>query len=378
MEHPRRVARAATALLLSAIAVAAVPAPVAAPAVAAPVHDAEFTQVEVRFFSDRSFQIDVMNPPDWLITTLEPLSDAPSATILTGEARDRRIQELMPKFAEWIWILFDGNRIEAFPEYLPELRSGPVENPIAPPLATIRMRGRAPEGTAQFSLAYGLLADPYPMTAIQTSGEPRVVWVEGPVESERVDIVSLLPPPWYSVVATYLRLGFEHILPDAPEHVLFAMGIFALGASLLPLLALVGAFTVAHTVALALTVSGVVALRPTIVGPMIGLSLAYLASEVRLESGLERGRIGLVFALGLLFGTGFAGGLELPTSDHAAAIASYNLGIAGAQLAVLAALFAALGWTRKRAWYRARVVLPMSALVGGLGLYLSVTRWMGG
>ena len=175
---------------------------------------------------------------------------------------------------------------------------------------------------------------------------------------------------------TYLRRGFAHVVP-APEHALFAVGMFALGAGLLPLLALLGTFTLAHTLALALTVFGVVTLRPTIVGPMIGLSLAYLAAEILLKARLERGRSGLVFALGLLFGTGFAGGLELPTSDHGIALAAYGLGVAGAQLAVVAVLTVLLGWAQKRAWYRSRVVVPLSALVVVFGLWLSVARWMG-
>jgi hypothetical protein len=355
------------------MAVAATPAPVAAPV----VHDADRTQVEVRFFAERSFQIDVMNPPAWLITTLDPLSDTPSSTILTGEARDRRIAELMPRYAEWIWILFDGVRQEAHPEFIPVLRRGPVNDSLPPSLVTVRLRGQAPDTAQQLSFAFGLIIDPYPITAIQSSGEPTQVWVTGPVESDKMEIASLLPPPWYRTILTYVKLGYEHILPKGADHILFAIGIFLLGASFLPLLAQVTTFTIAHSIALALTLFGVITLRPAIVGPMIGLSIAYLASENLFKVKLERGRLALVFVLGLLFGTGFAGALTLPTSDHAAALASYNLGIEAAQLTVIAAMFLLVGWCRKKEWYRRRVVLPMSALVGVLGLYLTVARLFG-
>ena len=366
--------RTATALLISGLAMGAVPAPVAAPV----VHDAEHTQVELRFFSDHTYQIDVMNPPGWFITTLEPLAEVPSQTILEGDARNRRLEDLRGKFAEWIWLLFDGERIEAFPEYVPEERKGPVPDSIAPPLTTMRIRGRVPEGAKQFSFAYGLVLDPYPITVIGGDGEGQVTWVEGPVESDKLDIEALMPPPWYEVILTYLKLGFQHILPNGANYILFAVGIFLLSTSVLPLLAQVTAFTVAHAIALALTTFGVITLRPTIVGPMIGLSIAYLASESLFKTKLERGRMGMVFVLGLLFGAGFGEALKLPNSGHATALASFNLGIAGAEVTVIVVLFLLLGWSRKKEWYRQRVVLPLSVLVGVLGLYLTVTRLFGG
>ena len=366
--------RRALLLLLGGLALGAVPAPVAAPV----VHDAEHTQAEIRFFRDRTFQIDVMNPPDWLITTLEPLADVPSETILTGDARDRRLAELEGKYAEWIWLLFDGVRIEALPEYLPEPRKGPVEDPLAPPLVTMRMRGRVPEGAKEFSFAFGLLADPWPITIYGRDGAGTITWIEGPVESERLDIESLWPPPPWAVVLTYLKLGYERILPHGADHILLAVGLFLLSASFLPLLTQVATFTIAHAIALALTLFGVITLRPTIVGPMIGLSIVYLASENLLKAKLERGRLGLVFVLGLLFGVGVGSAFTLPYADHATALAGYNLGIAAAQLTVIAALFLLLGWSRKKQWYRRRVVLPISALVGVLGVYLTVARLMGG
>ncbi len=366
--------RRATVLLAGALALGAAPAPLVAPV----VHDAEFTQAEVRFFRDRTFQIDVMNPPDWLITTLEPLADVQSETILTGEARDRRLAELEGKYAEWIWLLFDGVRIEAFPEYLPEARKGPVENSLAPPLATMRMRGKMPEGAKEFSFAFGLLADPWPMTTYGRDGAGTITWIEGPVESARLDIESLLPPPPWVVVATYLKLGYERILPNGADHILFAVGLFLVSASFLPLFAQVATFTIAHAIALALTLFGVITLRPTIVGPMIGLSIVYLASENMLKAKLERGRWGLVFALGLLFGMGVGSAFTLPYSERSTALVGYNLGIAAAELTVIAVMFLLLGWFRKRVWYRRRVVLPISALVGVLGLYLTVTRLFGG
>ena len=66
------------------------------------------------------------------------------------------------------------------------------------------------------------------------------------------------------VVATYLRLGYTHILPKGTDHILFVLGIFLLSIRLKPILMQVTAFTVAHTITLALTIYGVVSLSPRV------------------------------------------------------------------------------------------------------------------
>ena len=98
-------------------------------------------------------------------------------------------------------------------------------------------------------------------------------------------------------------------------------------------------------------------------------------------SELKPWRLGLVFAFGLLHGMGFAGVLSelgLPRSERVPALLSFNLGVEGGQLAVMATMFAALGWLRHREWYRRRAVLPVSIAIAVVGLYWTVARVTGG
>jgi hydrogenase/urease accessory protein HupE len=357
-------------LLLTGLALgfaAAVPAP------SGPAHEAEHTQVKIAFFADGTFQADVLHPPAWLRDRLEPLAAAPDVTPRIGRGRDRRLVELEGVFAEWVWLFFDGQRVRVDPEFLPT--EIPSEDETT--LATMRIRGRVPEGATTFSWAYGLVLDPYPLQVRARDGTVVTRWLEGPVESERFAIAALTPPSRWSVIASYLALGFSHILPKGLDHILFVIGIYLLSTRLRPMLAQVTAFTVAHTITLALTIFGVLSLPPRIVEPLIALSVAYVAIENVFTTELKPWRLALVFSFGLLHGMGFAGvlsGLGLPPAERVAALLSFNLGVEAGQLAVIAALFLTLGWLRDREWYRQRTVLPISLTIAAVGLYWTVSR----
>ena len=72
-------------------------------------------------------------------------------------------------------------------------------------------------------------------------------------------------------------LGFTHILPKGLDHILFVLGIFLFSRRLRPMLWQVSAFTVAHSITLGLTLYGLVSLSPSIVEPLIALSIVYVA-----------------------------------------------------------------------------------------------------
>ena len=368
--------RASTTLLLSGMLAGACTTGAGA-SVNVP-HDLERTQVGVTFYNDGTFQVDVLNPPEWFLDRLAPLSGLPLSRDLEGAARDRRIAEMAGTFAEWVWLLFDGVRVEAKPEYLPAPPD--PSDPSKPPLATMRIRGSMPEGATEFSWAYGLVIDPYPMSITDGAGEIITHWVEGPFESDRFEISGLTPPSRWTVVLTYLKLGFTHILPKGLDHILFVIGIFLLSTRMRPIVAQVTTFTVAHTITLGMTIFGVISLRSSIVEPLIALSIVYVAVENLLTSQLKPRRLALVFAFGLLHGMGFASVLSelgLPRSERATALLTFNLGVEGGQLAVIAMMFTTVGWLRHNEWYRRRTVWPLSIAIAAVGLYWTVTRIAG-
>lgn len=179
------------------------------------------------------------------------------------------------------------------------------------------------------------------------------------------------------VVRNYLELGFVHIIPLGFDHILFVIGLFLLSPRLRELLWQISAFTVAHTLTLALGVTGVVSLPAAIVEPLIALSIVWVGVENLLTGRLHRWRIGVVFCFGLLHGLGFAGVLSeigLSGTHFYSALLSFNVGVELGQLAVIVLCFLALGWARQHAAYHRRVVVPASYAIALVAAYWVVER----
>ena len=176
----------------------------------------------------------------------------------------------------------------------------------------------------------------------------------------------------------YLSVGFTHIMPLGLDHILFVVGLYLLGAEWRPLLTQVTAFTVAHSITLALGLYGIVSVSPSIVEPLIALSIVYVAVENILTSKLHFWRPLVVFCFGLLHGLGFAGVLQeidLPRADYVLGLVGFNIGVELGQLAVIVLAFGATGlWFRHKPWYRHRIVWPASAMIALIGAFWTVER----
>ena len=175
----------------------------------------------------------------------------------------------------------------------------------------------------------------------------------------------------------FLALGAYHIVPEGLDHILFVLGLFLLSAKMKPLLWQVTAFTVAHSVTLALAMYDIVRISPDIVEPLIAASIAFIALENVFTSKLKPWRPVVVFGFGLLHGLGFAGvlsELELPREQFVPALVGFNIGVELGQLAVIAAAFIVVGWFRERKWYRPAVTIPASLAIACVGLYWAMQR----
>lgn len=175
----------------------------------------------------------------------------------------------------------------------------------------------------------------------------------------------------------YVKLGFIHILPRGLDHILFILGLFLLGNRFRPLLLQITAFTVAHSITLALSMYGVFSLPPKIVEPLIALSIAFVALENIFTANLHRWRVLVVFGFGLIHGLGFASvltDLGLPRREFVTALVAFNLGVEGGQLAVIALALLAVGWWRNRPWYRRAIVFPASGSIAAIGLFWAIQR----
>jgi hypothetical protein len=140
-------------------------------------------------------------------------------------------------------------------------------------------------------------------------------------------------------------------------------------------LAQVTAFTLAHSITLALAMYGVVSVPGRIVEPLIALSIVFIAVENLTVREVRPHRVALVFAFGLLHGLGFAGVLRELGGDFVTALVSFNIGVELGQLAVIAAAWLLLTrWTREQTWYRRRVLVPASVMIAAMGFVWMMQR----
>jgi hydrogenase/urease accessory protein HupE len=146
-----------------------------------------------------------------------------------------------------------------------------------------------------------------------------------------------------AVMRAYVAHGIEHILFGF-DHLLFVLALILIVRSRRVLFLTITAFTVAHSVTLALATLGVMHVPGPPVEAAIALSILLLATEI---VHLERGEIGLTarwpwvvaFTFGLLHGFGFASALSdigLPQGDVPLALLAFNVGVECGQLAFVA------------------------------------------
>ncbi|HRO10261.1 HupE/UreJ family protein [Amaricoccus sp.] len=149
------------------------------------------------------------------------------------------------------------------------------------------------------------------------------------------------------LAATYVRNGIEHILFGF-DHLLFVASLMLIVRDWRVMVKTITAFTVAHSITLALATFGLVTLPAKPVEAMIALSIMLVCVEaVRLrrgETSLATDWPWLVaFAFGLLHGFGFAGALVdlgLPSADIPLALLFFNIGVEIGQLLFIAAILA--------------------------------------
>jgi len=213
----------------------------------------------------------------------------------------------------------------------------------------------------------------------------RVVSADGSVVSGvlKPDAASMsLAGPAGVAAPAYLLLGIEHLLFGF-DHILFVVGLMFLVSGIWPLIKTVTAFTLAHSITLALSTLGVVRLSQQPVEVLIALSILFLAVELARGARADtstavRAPWIVAFAFGLLHGFGFAGALAdigLPKDAAAIALLLFNVGVEIGQLAIVAVVLA-LVWALRRTSVRVPrwiVRLPIYG-IGTVSSYWAISR----
>jgi hypothetical protein len=186
-------------------------------------------------------------------------------------------------------------------------------------------------------------------------------------------------------IAMFMGLGVGHIIglgengwPRGLDHILFVIGFTIAATSLRRLLVIITAFTIAHSMTLALSSLGVIAIPGSLTESLIALSVAYVGIENLVHE--PKRRWALAIAFGLIHGLGFSsvlsdlvGGLEMSTGQHVQLLLGFNVGVEIGQLAVVCAVYPLAVGFRKLGKQRGFLVIG-SAGIAAAGIVWFIQR----
>lgn len=179
------------------------------------------------------------------------------------------------------------------------------------------------------------------MTLVNTNGTTRQYAFDGNPDAVRLD------PRWWHAAMLFVQEGVGHMLGGL-DHLLFLLCLVLPFRQLRPLIGVVTAFTVAHSITLGASALGYapdVGWFPPLIEVLIAASIVYMALENILGARLER-RWYLAFAFGLVHGFGFSAALgdtlQFAGTHLLMSLLAFNLGVELAQIAVLLLLIPVL------------------------------------
>ena len=189
-----------------------------------------------------------------------------------------------------------------------------------------------------------------------------------------------LDPRWHQAAWHFVKLGFEHIL-DGIDHLLFLFCLVIPFRKLRPLIIVVTAFTVAHSITLIASALGLApdALWfPPLVETLIAASILYLALENIVTTGSSGQRWAVAFGFGLIHGFGFSFALQetlqFAGSHLLTSLLAFNVGVEIGQVLVLLLAVPLMGLLFKAVPERAGVIV-LSAFIAHTAWHWLAERW---
>ncbi|MNM27322.1 hypothetical protein D3C81_378100 [compost metagenome] len=294
--------------------------------------------------------------------------------------------ELMPLLEESLSVKTSGE------EVAPVIESTSIESRGGVSYLKMSLRYVWPSGASDYDIDYGIFFEEDPghqnYATIRTAGggSKDVIFTKGnheaagqletdlaAAEGDRTnDTTAVSVPNWLITLWDYTKLGVEHIWTGI-DHLLFITALVLARQRKWGYVKVLTAFTVGHSITIALAALDIFNLPASFVEPVIALSIAYVAFEnIWLKEVRWRWVVALGF--GLIHGFGFAQVLRGTLGDrYLLSLFSFNLGVELGQLAVLAVLLPLLLWAARFKSYR-RISFGLSAVIGLIGLYWFVTR----
>lgn len=176
----------------------------------------------------------------------------------------------------------------------------------------------------------------------------------------------------------YVQLGYEHIIPLGLDHILFILCIFFINNNVKSIILQASMFTLAHSITLGLAMYGIIKPPSNVIEPLIALSIVFLAMENVFTSTVKPWRMGVVFLFGLIHGMGFASALSdlgIPKYAFLTGLISFNIGVELGQMTIILLMYLLVARNFAHYfWYRRRIVIPVSVLIGIIASFWTIER----
>ena len=268
----------------------------------------------------------------------------------------------------------------ALPEFL-ETTAPPAGRPVAGAwveYSSYRTGGRPLTGaTLSIDGLVGMSTDVLVRVRLRDGVEHSAV-----LRADKSEFTIPAEPGKGEVALSYWQMGTIHIL-EGVDHLLFLLVLLLIVTGLWPLIKTVTAFTVAHSITLALATLGVVNIPPAPTEAVISLSIVLLAVEaVRKFSGeltlAERYPWIVAFTFGLVHGLGFAGALSeigIPQNEVPLALLMFNVGVETGQVMFVVAVSLLLDTLRRLHSAVATAALRAAPYaIGGIAAFWTIQR----
>ncbi|MCV2867461.1 HupE/UreJ family protein [Defluviimonas sp. WL0002] len=284
------------------------------------------------------------------------------------------VKAAWPRFVSQLELSTGGERL---PLTLEDIEAGDVGNLEIARLSTLRLSAPLPPGDAPLEFRAAPELGPFVVRLAGVESGYAEFLAPG-MSSGAIPRTGGEDQTASAAFVDYVAVGFDHIVPKGLDHILFVLGLFFLSTRMGPLLWQVSAFTLAHTVTLALGALGIVRIPPSVVEPLIAASIVYVGVENVFLRNLSPWRPFVVFGFGLLHGLGFASVLMnfgLGGTNFVPKLVGFNVGVEVGQLAVIAAAWLALNFFFGRyEWYHRRIAAPVSVAVAIIAAFWVLER----
>lgn len=175
----------------------------------------------------------------------------------------------------------------------------------------------------------------------------------------------------------HIWIGFDHILFLLA--LLLPLGLRAKGEPILKdVLALVTAFTIAHSITLSLAALKIVSLPPRLIETTIAVSI--VVAGLRMRSATSLPVTWIAFGFGLIHGFGFANVLvdmQLPSGSMALSLFAFNVGVELGQCAIVLLALPLITYARRRPFYRRSFMPATAVIIAAIGVIWSLERGAG-